>query len=464
MTSRTLALALLLLPALAAAVPIPLLDTGAAGFVGQAERGPVGEPVLVTSLADFADRFGLDSSGLANPHLAPSVAGFFANGGERLWVVRTATADPFDLIDTGLAALRAVDEVAMVAIPGATSLVVQTALIAHARDAGDRLAILDPATLDDLEAIQQQRASLLAAEGHAALYFPWLEAEPLGEPLLVPPSGFVAGVYARNDPPEAPVGQLALATGVSYAVSDAEQAVLNPLGINAIRQFTAGEVRVWGARTLASDPEWIYVPVRRTALNLEESIDEGTEWAVFEPNDETLWAQLRADVGDFLLARWQQGWFQGATPDDAYFVRCDLTTMTQDDIDAGRTVVLVGFAPLRPAEFVILRIVHERGAVGAPDAVAATGPVLHGAAPNPFNPRTEVVFELPRPATVSLRIHDLAGRLVRSLARGEGLPAGRHARGWDGRDDAGRGLPSGVYLVELRADGASRQGRLTLVR
>jgi hypothetical protein len=458
------ALLLLLAPAVALAVPIPLLDFDAAGFVGQAERGPLGEAVLVTSFEDFADRFGLGNEGLANPYLAPAAAGFFANGGARLWVVRTATADPEDLVGTGLAALAGVDEVAAVAIPGATDLAVQEALIAHAETAGDRMAILDPATLDDLEAIQAQRAALESAAGHAALYFPWLEVAPFGTALLVPPSGWVAGVYARTDPPDAPIGELAQVIGLSYAITQEEQELLNPLGINAIREFRAGDFRVWGARTVSSDPEWRYVPVRRIALNLRESLHAGTHWAVFEPNDENLWAQLRADVGDFLHARWQEGWFQGATADDAYFVRCDLTTMTPADLEAGRTVILVGFAPLRPAEFLILRIVHERAVLGVDPDVPGAPPVLLGAAPNPFNPRTGIAFELPRPAVVSLRIHDLAGRLVRTLAAGESLPAGRHERAWDGRDARGHGLSSGVYLIELRAGGATVSRRMTLVR
>ncbi len=455
--------ALLMTIPLILAAAIPVLDTGTAGFVGLSQQGPLDTPTLVTSYEQYADIFGTSTAGLANPFLAPSVAGFFANGGQRLVVVRVASADPLSFI-AGLQTLAEVDEIAVVAIPGATSPAVQAALIAHAEGTHDRLAILDPATTDDIQLVQDQRAALDAADGHATLYFPWIWATPAGESLLLPPSGFVAGVYARTDTPDSPVGSIATATDVSYVVTPSEQDILNPLGINAIRLFTGSDVRVWGARTLSSDPEWRYVAVRRTALCLEESIQEGTAWAVFEPNDEPLWAQLRGDVGDFLFERWADGWFQGSTPDDAYFVLCDRSTMTQADLDAGRTVILAGFAPLQPAEFTVLRIVHERPAVGVAFEIPAAGPVLHDAAPNPFNPQTQIRFDLVQGGSVRLGIHDLAGRIVRRLIVGTHLAPGRHERRWDGRDASGASAPSGVYVVRLEASGAVRIGQISLVR
>ena len=460
-------------PTLALAFPIPLLGTGTAGFVGQSQYGPLDQPTLVTSYEEFVDLFGASTAGLANPYLAPSTAGFFANGGERLFVVRVAGADPLDLIGidggapgsrTGLQSLLDVDEIAVVAIPGATSLAVQSALIAHAQTTHDRLAVLDPATADDLQAIQDQRAALADAEGHATLYFPWVQAAPAGESLLLPPSGLVAGIFARTETPDSPVGSIVSATGVSYPVSDAEQDIINPLGINAIRLFAGDDVRVWGARTLTDNPEWRYIAVRRTALCIEESIQEGTSWAVFEPNGEPLWAQLRADANAFLYARWADGWFQGATPDYAYFVRCDLSTMTPADLAAGRTVIIVGLALERPAEFVTLRIVHERAVVGVADELVPAGPILHGAAPNPFNPRTVIAFSLVSAGRVHLQILDLGGRRVHVLLAGEDIAAGRHEYLWDGRDGSGLEAPSGVYLVRLEAGGVSRTEPVTLVR
>ena len=186
--------------------------------------------------------------------------------------------------------------------------------------------------------------------------------------------------------------------------------------------------------------------------------------AVFEPNDESLWAQLRADVGAFLLARWQAGWFPGLQPEDAYFVRCDPTTMTPQDIAEGRTIVLVGFAAQVPAEFIVLTIVHQR-----PDMTAVSPPTTDGlrlppARPNPFNPLTTLRCDLPRPVRVSLAVHDLAGHRVRSLVAGELLDAGAHQRRWDGRDQSGRALAAGVYLARLTAGGVTSLERLMLVR
>ena len=467
------ALALFLAPSAAFATPIPVLGTGTAGFVGLSQDGPLDQPTLVTSYEEFVAVFGASPAGLANPYLAPSVAGFFLNGGLRLYVVRVATADPDAFIGndggppgtrTGLQSLVDVDEVAVVAIPGATSLTVQAALIAHAEATNDRLAILDPVTTDGPQVVQDQRAALDAAQGHAALYFPWVWAEPTGDLLLLPPSGLVAGIFAGTDTPDSPVGSIVSAIDVSYYLTDPEQDILNPLGINAIRLFGGGDVRVWGARTLATNPEWRYIAVRRTGLCLEESIQTGTAWAVFEPNDEPLWAQLRADVTDFMYERWLAGWFQGATPEDAFFVRCDASTMTPEDIAAGRTIILVGFAPQAPAEFVLITILHERPATAVSPELVDPSPVLLAATPNPFNPRTVIGFDLPRGGPASLRIYDLAGRVVRELLAGEDLVAGRHEYRWDGRDGSGAGVPSGVYLVRLVAGSSTRAGRVTLVR
>jgi hypothetical protein len=455
-------LAMLLLTAPAATAPIPLIDIGPAGFVGQTQQGPLDQPVEVTSYGQFTATFGASTVGLTNPYLAPSVAAFFVNGGQRLWVVRTAGADDASLIGvdggqgarTGLQALLDVDAIGAVAIPGAASQAVQTALITHCEAMGNRVAVLDPISASDPNAVINQRSGIASADGYAALYFPWVVAAPAGVSLSLPPSGFVAGIYARTSPHVSPAGStngvVTTATDVSYAVSSTLQNTLNPLGINAIRYFSGLGVLLFGARTLASNQEWQFVAVRRAGIALEQSITAGTAWAVAEPNDETLWAQLRADVGDFMFSRFQSGWFQGATQNEAYFVRCDATTMTSTDIAEGRTVILVGFAPLSPAEFVILRIVHER-----PPPVAVLpvpfGLRLHAPRPNPSVARTALTFDLARGQTVTLRILDVAGRSVRTIAAGEQLAAGPHERSWDGRDDAGAVLPAGVYLVQLQA-------------
>jgi len=466
-------LASILVSPAAVATPIELSESGTAGFVGQAEQGPLDLPVVVESYLEFATIFGTTTDGLDNPYLAPSVAAFFANGGQRLYVVRVVTADDADLIGndggspgarTGLQALIDIDEVAVIAIPGAVTPAVQAAMIAHCETLTGRLAILDPATTDNLDTIVAQRAGLVSTNGHAALYFPWVQAAPAGESLLLPPSGFVAGVYARTAAHDAPIGEVVTATGVSFNVTSDQQAMLNPLGIDVLRFFAGSGVQVWGARTIASDPEWQYISVRRAADAIEKSIQAGTAWCVQEPNDETLWAQLRLDVTDFLQALFLAGWFQGATPDDAFFVRCDQTTMTAQDIAEGRTIILVGFAPLAPGEFVILRVVQQRPPITAVSPRGHVAPRLHAPSPNPANPSTTLTFDQPRDGRAGLRLYDAGGRLVRVLVANDALAAGSHAYRWDGRDDAGREVPAGVYFVKVTTPSGETSGRVVLTR
>ena len=470
-----LGLAILLVAGAAAATPIALVDSRAAGFVGQAESGPLDQAVLVESYAQVVATFGASPAGLANPYLAPSVAAYFANGGQRLHVVRVAGADDASLIGadggpgarTGLQALRDMDEVAAVAIPGAVSPAVQAALIAHCEAAGHRMAILDPVSATDPNAVMTQRSGLATTNGFGALYFPWVVAAPAGVSQQLPPSGFVAGIFARTSPPVSPAGTtngvVATASGVSYAVGTTLQGTLNPLGINAIRFFSGSGVLAFGARTLASNLDWQYVPVRRSGSAIETSIEQGTRWALAEPNDETLWSQLRADIGDFLHSLWVAGWFQGVSAGEGYFVKCDATTMTAQDLAEGRTVVLVGFAPLSPAEFLLLRIVLDRSAVaGVPPGTPSLA--LDAPRPNPAHAGTTLSFELPRAEAVTMRVHDVAGRVVRTLADGVVFGAGRHDLRWDGRDDAGGEAAAGVYLVRLATGERVLTRRVSLVR
>ncbi len=462
-------------PMSASAAPIAGEEIGTAGFVGVAAQGPFDTPTLVTSYGEFVSAFGSSTLGLSNPWLAPSVAGFFTNGGHDLYVVRVSADDDASLIGddlgpgsrTGLQALLEVDAISVVAIPGSSSQVVQAAMIAHCENAGDRMALLDPSVSANVEVVLAQRAGLGSDKGYAALYFPWVEAAPAGELLMLPPSGFVAGHYASNDPPDSPVGILATATDVSHSITNAEQDLLTPAGVNAIRFFSGQGVRIWGARTIASDPEWIYVSVRRTALYLEESITRSTQWLVFEPNEAALWATLRSDVENFLHDLWVDNWFQGATPGDAYFVRCGLgTTMTQTDIDEGRTIILFAFAPIRPAEFVVIEVAHQRSSLtsAAEDLVDRSRVVLHPATPNPFNPSTVIRFELEATARIGLKVYDLAGRLVRVLEEGREFAPGEHRIFWDGKDDASRTLASGRYVIRLSGTDSTRSQRVTLLK
>jgi Bacteriophage tail sheath protein len=218
-----------------------------------------------------------------------------------------------------------------------------------------------------------------SSPSHAAFYFPWVRAsDPLQQGGIreFPPCGFVAGVMARTDAArgvwKAPAGTETALNGVvefKETMSDSQNGALNPLAINCLRTLaTYGDV-VWGARTLDGDnnrgSEWKYVPVRRMALFLEESLFRGTQWVVFEPNDEPLWSQIRLNIGAFMQSLFRQGAFQGATPREAYFVKCDRTTTTQADINLGVVNIHVGFAPLKPAEFVVLHIQQIAGEIPA---------------------------------------------------------------------------------------------------
>jgi uncharacterized protein len=271
--------------------------------------------------------------------------------------------------------LDAITDVSLLAVPGEGSSAMfdlGTAYCAN-RPLKDMFYIGEVASHDDTATEAAAfRASLTTANSYGALYFPWVKAlDPTGrsrEPVLLPPSGYIAGLYARIDSTrgvwKAPAGVEASLNGVvglAAELSDVEHGNLNPLGVDVIRRFAASGIVSFGARTVASDPEWRYVPVRRTAIMLRVSIYNGIQWAVFEPNDESLWSQLRLNIGSFMTTLFRRGAFQGTTPSEAFFVKCDGETTTQADIDSGVVNVLVGFAPLKPAEFVVVKISQKAG-------------------------------------------------------------------------------------------------------
>jgi len=462
-------------PAAGQAFPawIPDVPFGVTGYIGETEKGIFDTPTRVRSWLEFAELFGTEIEGLGAVAVGPAVKAFFAEGGGTAWIVRTVDSSDGALVGfdggvpgarTGLAALRDVDEVSAVVVPGATSIAVQTAMITHCRSLGDRIAILDGVPPGDLSSVLAQRAALGAPEGFGALYSPWVETLYQGTPRTTPPSGFVAGVYARTAPYRSPVDILGSAIGLSTAYSSGEVDLLVPDGVNPIRSFPGQGIRVWGARTLAPvGDEMLYVAVRRAVNHLRESIDEGTAFSTSEPNDATLWTQLRALVENYLTVKWADGWLAGVTTSDAFFVRCDATTMTAQDIAEGRTILLVGVALVRPAEFTIFEIVHERSGATSVTARRETGARLLAPTPNPFNPRTTLTFTLERPGPVRLEVFDLAGRFVRTVVDSPSLPAGRHERTWDGRDARGRSVASGVYSVRLRAGATNDVRRVTLV-
>lgn len=266
---------------------------------------------------------------------------------------------------SGIQALEEIDEVAIVVVPGIWDTDVINAIIIHAETLGDRFGVIDSPPDLGVQEIQAFRSPIDTK--YAALYYPWVvirDPRRARGTEQAPPSGFVAGVYARTDVArgvhKAPANEvLRSIRSFAQTITKREQDLLNPQGINALREFPGRGKRIWGARTLSADAAWKYVPVRRLFLMIEESIDEGTQWVVFEPNDEALWARVRQSVTRFLTTQWRIGALQGATADEAFFVACDRSTMTQDDIDNGRLICQIGIAPVRPAEFVIFRIQQQ---------------------------------------------------------------------------------------------------------
>jgi len=275
---------------------------------------------------------------------------------------------------SGMGGLAAVDEVTMLVMPDIMTLAnngddaqirdLQGKMIAHAENAGDRMAIIDaPPNLLPQDVLEWRMNTAGYDSKMAALYYPWIEVmNPLTKrPMMIPPSGHVAGVWCRVDDTrgvhKAPANEVILgANGLAFQVTHAEQGGLNKVGINCIRAFPGRGIRIWGARTLSSDPEWRYINVRRLFNFISESIMGGTQWAVFEPNDDRLWMSLRISTTNFLTRVWRDGALAGGTPDQAFYVKCDGETNPPDLVEAGQVTTEIGIAPVKPAEFVVFRI------------------------------------------------------------------------------------------------------------
>ena len=287
---------------------------------------------------------------------------------------------------TGFAGLEAVDEVTMLSVPDLMAVyqqgiidlegvqAVQLAMIAHAELMKDRVAILDAPPGLNAQQVKEWRVDKAGYDSkYATLYWPWIKVfDPLsGEAMHVPPSGHVAGVWARNDDTrgvhKAPANEIVRgAISLELNLTKGEHDTLNPVGINCVRAFPGRGIRVWGARTLSSDPAWRYLNVRRLFNFVEESIFEGTQWVVFEPNDQRLWGRVKRTIGSFLLRTWRDGALFGATPEEAFFVKCDEENNPAEVRDAGQLIVDIGIAPVKPAEFVVFRIAqYSGGAAGA---------------------------------------------------------------------------------------------------
>lgn len=263
---------------------------------------------------------------------------------------------------TGIQAFLDNDSVSLMAVPGVTDPNVQLTLVAHCENLGSRFAVLDiPKDFRKVEDIMAHRD--IFDSNYAALYHPWLEVfDPLDKKnIAIPPSGSVLGIYARSDGSrgvhKAPANEVVRAcVGLDCAFNKGEQDILNPKGVNLIRSFPGQGIRVWGARTATSNGSWKYVNVRRLFIYIEESIKANTSWAVFEPNDEVLWVRVQRTISVFLNTMWREGSLAGQSPEEAFFVNIGRDTMSQDDIDNGRLICVIGVAPVKPAEFVIFRI------------------------------------------------------------------------------------------------------------
>jgi phage tail sheath protein FI len=234
---------------------------------------------------------------------------------------------------------------------------------------GDRVAILDPPPGLNAQQIREWRMEVAGYDSkYATLYWPWIEVfDPAkGRNALVPPSGHMAGIWSRSDGArgvhKAPANEIVRgAINLELQITRAEHDLLNPNGINCLRAFPGRGIRVWGARTLSSDPAWRYVNVRRLFNYIEESVLEGTQWVVFEPNDLDLWQRIRRTITSFLMRVWRDGALFGATPDEAFYVKCDSELNPPEVVDAGQVVCEIGIAPVKPAEFVVFRIAQFSG-------------------------------------------------------------------------------------------------------
>ncbi len=364
---------------------IAAAETGTAAFFGPALRGPVGEvsPPL-TAFADFERLYGgtgdvrIGASWRIN-YVAHAVRCFFAEGGRTLHVVRTPAVknrqSQIPGFEAAFKALDGVPGVSLVAAPGGSQIdpAIAPSLIAHVERPGScQFAILDFPLGTTASGAQTGVKGVRSRS--AAVYHPWIfvtaegptRANPTGAELCLPPSGFLAGIYARVDRErgvhKAPANEvIRSAFRFEAPITSSEQEILNPEGVNCLRSRPRKGLVVWGARTTSSDPEWKYVNVRRYFLYLRQSLESGTAWVVFEPNNEPLWASVRSSVDGFLHQEWRRGALMGAKPEEAYFVKCDRSTMTAVDLAAGRLRVMVGVALIRPAEFMVFQIEQRAG-------------------------------------------------------------------------------------------------------
>ena len=385
--------------------PIEAGATNIVGFLGIAEKGPVNQATLVTNWTQYTKIFGGLHEGGGLGH---GVYQFFQNGGTKCYINNLAepkvkkaepakepakegdkpaakdekaTASepaPYEVKNpdniakliigkdegvgkkSGLFLFDEISDISLICAPGVTDPAAQDAILTHCEKNRFRFAVLDsPETLDGgIDSIPMPRDSIMGA-----FYFPWVQMYDMvaDQNVYAPPSGGVCGIYGRVDGTrgvhKAPANELfKTALGLKYNLTDAEQELLNPKGINCIRNFPGRGIRVWGARTISSNPEWRYINVRRLFCMIEQALQNGTNWVVFEPNTRDLWKKLVRNVTAFMLGIWKTGALFGNTPEEAFYVRCDDELNPPEAIDAGYVTLELGLAPAKPAEFVVFRV------------------------------------------------------------------------------------------------------------
>jgi len=361
--------------------PVAPLPTGVPGFIGFGQT--TGGPILLHRAEDLAGSFNMPAG--VDGYLADAVAGFFANGGVRCYVVgASATGDRERALQDAFDLLGPLTDLDLVAVPDAMILPedaaqrVQSAAIAHCSVHGNRFAILDapggkdPGNPDVVEALKTWRRALMlgrAQPANAALYYPWVKvpSADIVSGRSVPPCGHVAGIFARSDARvgvfKAPANEgLVGVLDLEFLIDASVQENLNPEGINCLRAFPGRGLRVWGARTLSPDPNWLYINVRRLFLTLARWIDRNMGWAAFEANTPRLWIRIQRELNVYLGQLWQAGALKGASAAEAFYVKCDSETNPAEERDAGRVTTEIGLAPALPAEFVVVRIIHRPGA------------------------------------------------------------------------------------------------------
>jgi phage tail sheath protein FI len=352
------------------------LPTGVPAFLGQTSLGVPNRPVRLTRFAQLAELFGPP---LPDHYLAAAVEGFFLNGGTECLVVPLADpteANPEDALEAGLAALAARQDLDLVCAPDLHAVAedleqarMQSAILRHCHEQGDRFALLDAVQDAGSSAVLAQRDGLagVGEQGaNGALYYPWLQ--PAGTKRFVPPCGHVAGVVARCDQRvgvhKAPANEvLEGVVDLAVRLTDADQALLNPEGINALRAFPGRAIRVWGARTLSRTPAWTSISVRRLFLTVARWIELNLADVAFEPHDTRLWNRITRELTAYLHGLFQAGALQGRTAAEAFFVKCDGETNPPAVRETGQVVTVMGLAPAVPNEHVVVRIVHGAGGV-----------------------------------------------------------------------------------------------------